>query len=55
MDLLSLIVLCATIIAAFIFKINTGLAAIAVSLILSWIVHLCLQSPVISFRCLSEL
>jgi len=37
LDLLSLIVLCATIIAAFIFKINTGLAAIAVSLILSWI------------------
>jgi len=37
MDALSLIVLCATLVVAFVFKINSGLVAIAVSLILSWI------------------
>ena len=37
MALLSLIVLCITLIIAFVFKANSGLVAIAVSLILSWI------------------
>lgn len=37
MNLLSLIVLCVTLVVAFICKINSGLAAIAVSLILSWV------------------
>ena len=37
MDLISLIVLCATLIIAFVCKINSGLAAIAVALILSWV------------------
>lgn len=36
MDLISLLVLCVTLIVAFVCKINSGLAAIAVSLILSW-------------------
>ena len=34
-DLISLLVLCATIIAAFLLKINTGVVAIAVSLVLA--------------------
>ncbi|MBO5339549.1 MAG: hypothetical protein J6A62_00920 [Oscillospiraceae bacterium] len=37
MDLFSLLVLCVTLVVAFIFKINSGLIAIAVSLVLSWI------------------
>jgi len=37
MELLSLLVLCMTLILAFVCKMNSGLAAIAVSLILSWI------------------
>ena len=37
MELLSLIVLCAVIAVAFIFKINSGLASIAVALVLSWV------------------
>lgn len=37
MALLSLILLCITLIAAFLFKANSGLMAIAVSLVLSWV------------------
>lgn len=37
MDLISLIVLCVTVVAAFLLKVNTGLAAIGVALVLSWV------------------
>ena len=37
MDILSLILFCATLVIAFVFGVNSGIAAVAVSLVLSWI------------------
>ena len=38
MDLISLLILCATLVAAFLFKLNSGLVAIAVSVLLARLV-----------------
>ena len=50
MDLISLLVLCATLAIAFIFKLNSGLVSIAVSLILSLIVGVPEKSLISSFN-----